>query len=75
MPAMGELGSFIRERRRELGLTLDDVAAEVGVSHQAISQLERGERTGMRMITARKLARVLRVSADELMDKLEPIPV
>jgi transcriptional regulator with XRE-family HTH domain len=75
MPAMGELGHFIRKRRLDLGLTLEEVAGQVGVSHQAISQLERGERKGMRLNTARRLARALEVSTDDLMDRIPEAPM
>jgi y4mF family transcriptional regulator len=44
-PSPPELGVAIRERRGELGLTQDDLAASIGVSRKVIGELERGKRT------------------------------
>jgi transcriptional regulator with XRE-family HTH domain len=73
IPAMGDLGKFVRERRHELGLTLEEVAEQTGVSHQRISQIELGQVRGMKGLTAIRLARALDVSADELLDRLEAV--
>lgn len=40
-----ELGAAIRERRRELGITQDHLAASIGVSRKVIGELERGKQT------------------------------
>lgn len=40
-----ELGAAIRARRRELGVTQDDLGASIGVSRRVIGQLERGKKT------------------------------
>lgn len=40
-----ELGSAIRARRRQLGVTQDDLGASIGVSRRVIGQLERGKKT------------------------------
>ncbi|HSC21265.1 MAG TPA: helix-turn-helix domain-containing protein [Solirubrobacterales bacterium] len=39
------LGASIRARRRELGVTQDDLAASIGVSRRVIGQLENGKET------------------------------
>lgn len=39
------LGAAIRERRRRLGITQDDLAASIGVSRRVIGQLENGKET------------------------------
>jgi HTH-type transcriptional regulator / antitoxin HipB len=39
------LGASIRTRRRELGVTQDDLAASIGVSRRVIGQLENGKET------------------------------
>ncbi|HEX5929666.1 MAG TPA: helix-turn-helix domain-containing protein [Solirubrobacterales bacterium] len=40
-----ELGSAIRERRRRLDITQDELAASIGVNRKVIGQLERGKET------------------------------
>jgi transcriptional regulator with XRE-family HTH domain len=67
------LGSAIRARRHLLGLTLVDVAAQAGLSHPFLSQLERGlARPSMRSLTA--IAHVLSTTAQALMATSE-LPV
>lgn len=38
-----DLGIAIRERRRQLGITQDELAASIGVSRRVIGQLENGK--------------------------------
>lgn len=71
MPAMGDLGTLVRTRRTEEGMTLQELAARVGVSHQAISLIELGKATGMKAVTARRLARALNVDTDTILDLLD----
>jgi transcriptional regulator with XRE-family HTH domain/mannose-6-phosphate isomerase-like protein (cupin superfamily) len=60
------LGAVIRARRRQLGLTLVDVAAQAGLSHPFLSQLERGlARPSMRSLSA--IAATLGTTAQVLM--------
>ena len=60
------LGRAIRVRRRQLGLTLVEVAASAGLSHPFLSQLERGlARPSMRSLTA--IAATLGTTAQALM--------
>jgi transcriptional regulator with XRE-family HTH domain len=67
------LGSAIRARRHLLGLTLVEVAAQAGLSHPFLSQLERGlARPSMRSLTA--IAQVLSTTAQALMAASE-LPV
>jgi y4mF family transcriptional regulator len=40
-----DLGTSIRDRRRELKITQDDLAASIGVSRRVIGQLENGKET------------------------------
>ena len=51
-----EVGSAIRERRAELGLTISHLAVRSGVSIRLISELERGKRPG---VTFSSLLRIL----------------
>ena len=39
------LGAAIRERRRELSMTQDDLALSIGVNRKVIGQLEGGKET------------------------------
>jgi transcriptional regulator with XRE-family HTH domain len=67
------LGTAIRARRRLLGLTLVDVAAQAGLSHPFLSQLERGlARPSMRSLTS--IASTLGTTAQALMAASE-LPV
>jgi transcriptional regulator with XRE-family HTH domain len=60
------LGEAIRVRRRLLGMTLVEVAAQAGLSHSFLSQLERGlARPSMRSLTA--IASALNTSAQALL--------
>ena len=60
------LGGAIRARRRQLGMTLVEVAATAGLSHPFLSQLERGlARPSMRSLTA--IAATLGTTAQALM--------
>jgi len=40
-----DLGAAIRERRRQLKITQDDLAASIGVSRRVIGQMENGKET------------------------------
>jgi len=51
-----KVGSAIRERRAELGLTISQLAVRSGVSIRLISELERGKRPG---VTFSSLLRIL----------------
>ena len=64
------LGGAIRARRRQLGMTLVEVAASAGLSHPFLSQLERGlARPSMRSLTA--IAATLGTTAQALMAESE----
>lgn len=65
--AMGETGTFVRARRLELGLTLEDVAGAVGVSPQAISLIELGKTHNLKAFTAVRLAKALKVDIEALL--------
>jgi quercetin dioxygenase-like cupin family protein/DNA-binding XRE family transcriptional regulator len=67
------LGSAIRTRRHQLGMTLVEVAASAGLSHPFLSQLERGlARPSMRSLT--EIAATLGTTAQALMAASE-LPV
>ena len=59
------VGSSIRKRRKELGLTLKDLAGKTGLSTAYISQVERSQAMPS-LMSLYQLAEVLNVSMDEL---------
>lgn len=59
---MKSMNERISARRKELGLTLDEVAAFVGVNKGTVSRWESGEIDNMRRDKIAKLADVLKVS-------------
>lgn len=54
--ALGDLPATLRHLRKEKGLTLKEVAADIGMSHSFISDVERG-RTRPSLDTVYKLAK------------------
>ncbi len=54
-----EVGSAIRERRAELGLTISQLAVRSGVSIRLISELERGKRPGVTFSTLLRILTML----------------
>ena len=67
----------LKERRLELGLTLDEVAKKVGVSKATVSRWETGEIENMRRDRIAALAKVLKVDPNFILeidfDKNDPI--
>lgn len=77
MPAMGDLGTFVRTHRKALGLTLEETGRAAGVTPQSISDLELGKTKTLKASTAFRLARILQLSKDEVAEferLLEPVP-
>lgn len=62
---MGDIGTRIRQRRDELGLTLKQLSRRTGISESAISLIEHNERQPM-FDTAMRLARGLDMTAEQL---------
>lgn len=54
--------NFLKERRKELGLTMLQVANEVGVSEATVSRWESGDIANMRRDRILRLARALSVN-------------
>jgi len=65
------LGQIIRARRRQLDLTLEEVAKEIKTSHQFVSRLELGKR-GPSVTIVKHLAKVLGLDARELFLLVHP---
>jgi predicted ATPase/DNA-binding XRE family transcriptional regulator len=59
-------GDLLRRRRASAGLTQEDLAESTGLTTQAISLLERGERRRPQRYTVRKLAESLRLEGEDL---------
>lgn len=67
-----ELGQRIRYWRTRAGLTQAQVEDRVGMSHNALSRIERGDVTNPYFETLERIAGALGMNIDEL--QLRPIP-
>ena len=80
MPAIGQLGEFIREQREGAKISLRELAKSAGVSNPYLSQIERGLRKPSAEIL-QQIAKGLRISAEVLyvqagiLDQREASPV
>lgn len=63
---MDSINSRIRHRREELGLALETIAAELGISYQAVQQWEREGGTTPRRKRMGQLAGLLKTSPEWL---------
>ncbi len=68
-----ERREFIRNRRLELGKTLDDIGREVGVSKTTVQRWESGNISNMRRDKIAKLASALNVSPTQLISNEPPV--
>jgi transcriptional regulator with XRE-family HTH domain len=64
---MIEVKDLLKNRRRELGYTMKDVANKVGVSEGTISRWESGEIQNMRRNNIVALSKMLKLSPDLIM--------
>jgi len=62
------LGDRVKQRRQELDLTQDQLAATSGLKQFHISQIERGGIVEVKTHTIRRLARALRTTTDFLLE-------
>ena len=62
-----ETNNKLKERRIELGLTLEEVAKHVGVSKTTVSRWETGKISNMRRDKIGKLAEILKVRPSFIM--------
>jgi transcriptional regulator with XRE-family HTH domain len=80
MPAIGQLGEYIREQRETAKISLRELAKSAGVSNPYLSQIERGLRKPSAEIL-QQIAKGLRISAEALyvqagiLDQREASPV
>ncbi|CAN7776274.1 helix-turn-helix transcriptional regulator [Caballeronia sp. LjRoot31] len=59
---------MLRARREELRLTLQEVALEVGISKGHLSGIESGRYRDIRLATAARLAKALKLDLQKLAD-------
>lgn len=67
-----EIGRRIESRRKELGLTLDDIASTIGVARSTIQRYERGKIDKLKLPVLEAISRVLHVNAGWLLG-VEPL--
>lgn len=74
---MSELGIKIKSRRKELGLTLEEIAKKVGVSKQTIQRYETGVISNIPSDKIEKLAKILQTTPGYIMgwEDMEPVSV
>jgi len=60
-----QLGKNIRSRRKQLGLTQEQLAEQIGVGHQALSRIEQGK-MAPKMERLPSLAKSLQCSVSDL---------
>lgn len=57
-----EIGHRIEHRRKQLGLTLDDIASDIGVARSTVQRYEKGSIEKIKLPVVEAIARVLDVS-------------
>lgn len=67
MGATNDIKDVIKNRRKELGLTMKEVAEAVGVSEATVSRWESGDIGDMKRSRIAALAKVLRISPNVIM--------
>ena len=60
------IGQCIRERRREIGISQNSLAARAGISPAALSKIENGKAKRITLESAEGIAFGLRISVDEI---------
>ena len=60
------LGDFLKRKRKELGLTLDDVHKMTDISVSYMSQLENNKRLRISLRFYKKLIKIYKLSIDEI---------
>lgn len=67
-----KIGKLIQERRELLGLSLEEVAKEIGVVRTSVFRWEHGETRTIKSSHIQKLSTVLGLSIEELLGMKEP---
>lgn len=68
---MNSPGQIIKERRKELGLTLQDIADHLGCSKMTISKYERNQIQNLKRDKLIALSSILGISPLEIIDSVE----
>ena len=68
-----QIGARIKDRRKELDMTLQDVADRVGVARSTIQRYEAGTISQMKMPVLYSIAQAIRVNPDWLVGKSETV--
>jgi transcriptional regulator with XRE-family HTH domain len=68
-----EIGKKLKARREELGLQLQDVAKESGVTYMWISKLEKGELDNISLETLLSISIALKFSPDVVFSSLRAV--
>lgn len=66
---VGSVGDGIRIRRKNAGMTQEDLADKIGVGRSMLAQIERGSKVPT-MILGRKIARIFKCSMEELFEEV-----
>lgn len=69
---MSTIGLIISNRRKELGLTLEEVGNAVGVSKSTVKKWETGYISNMRRDRINALAKILKLNPNVLIDESDP---
>jgi transcriptional regulator with XRE-family HTH domain len=69
-PYNAAVGARVRERRLTLGMTLDDVAGELGLNKSNILRYETGE-SGIEVETLAALGRCLKCPPEKFLEGIE----
>ena len=69
---MNDIGKLIKERRLQLGLTLEDVGEKVGVGKSTVRKWEEGMIKSIRSDKLEALANVLQISPVDLITDKKP---
>lgn len=71
MPEQTDIGATLAQLRKRRGMTQHQLATSAGVSVRAVRAAEQGETESMRMETARRLAKALKVPTTRLLQRDE----
>ncbi len=68
------LSKILRDRRLELGLSINALAVRVGISHTEVSRIESGERQNYNLITLIRMCQILKLNFVRLLIVTEYLP-
>ncbi|WP_125567181.1 helix-turn-helix domain-containing protein [Companilactobacillus insicii] len=68
---INEIGKIIRDKRRSLGLTIEQLAEKADVSESLVSQLERGVNSNISLNKLTRISNAVNLKLPELFDKPE----